>query len=512
MVDPSIRALELDALKNSHPIEVPVGHPAEIDEIFDDISYNKGACVIRMLHSYIGDDDFRKGMNLYLERHSYANAETEDLWAALEEASNKAVRNVMSTWTKQQGFPLVKVQHRQDGNDRVLTLSQERFLADGSVDPENSQWIIPISVSTSKNPEEHVLKVLLDEKTKEFVVKDVPESSWVKINPGTIGFYRTRYSPEALALLFPAVKDHTLPPLDRLGLLDDLFAMVQAGHASTVEVLELMQAFQHEDNFTVWSSIVNSLSKIGVLVSHLEFENKFKAYGRNLMRNITNKLGWDPKPNESHLNTLLRSLVLGRMAALNDEETIEEAKKRFELHVSGTTPLAADLRSPVYRAVLTAGDADTYETMLRLYREADLHEEKDRILRALGAIKDETLLAKVLDFAMSDEVRAQDTVFAIMSVATTYKGRVMAWNFFKENWKALLDRYEGGFLIARLVKFTTENFVTEECAKDVEEFFQTHPTPGTERTVQQSVESIRLNAAWLGRDKDSIKEYLAAQV
>nr|XP_003702012.1 PREDICTED: puromycin-sensitive aminopeptidase [Megachile rotundata] len=512
VTDTFIRALELDALKNSHPIEVPVGHPSEIDEIFDDISYNKGACVIGMLHSYIGENDFRKGMKLYLKKHSYGNATTGDLWAALEEASNKDVRSVMSAWTEQQGFPVVRVQHRQEGNDRILSLSQERFLADGSSDNGSSLWIIPISISTSKDPEKSIFKVLLDEKTKEFRVTDVAENNWVKINPGTIGFYRTHYSPEALSLLLPAVKNHELPPLDRLGLLDDLFAMVQAGHASTVEVLQLMQAFQQEDNYTVWSSIVNSLGKIGVLVSHLDFEDSFMAYGRNLMRDITTKLGWDPKPNESHLDTLLRSLVLGRMAALNDEETIEEAKKRFELHVSGTTLLAADLRSPVYRAVLSVGDADTYETMLRLYREADLHEEKDRILRALGAIKDETLLTKVLDFAMSDEVRAQDTVFAIMSVAMTYKGRLMAWNFFKKNWKTLLDRYGGGFLISRLVKFTTENFVTEEWAKDVEEFFENHPTPGTERTVQQSIESIRLNAAWLSRDKDSIKEYLTTNV
>ncbi|XP_067208071.1 puromycin-sensitive aminopeptidase isoform X1 [Linepithema humile] len=513
VTDTHIRALELDALKNSHPIEVPVGHPSEIDEIFDDISYHKGASVIRMLHAYIGDDDFRKGMNLYLKRHSYANAETEDLWAALEEASNKAVRKVMSSWTKRQGFPVVKVEHRQEGSKRILSLSQERFLADGSVDSDtDNTWLIPISVSSSQDPSKTVFDGILDAKTKEFAIEDVPEGTWLKINPGTIGFYRTRYSQPALSLLYPAIKDHTLPPLDRLGLLDDLFAMVQAGHASTVEVLDLMQAFRLEDNYTVWSTIVNILSKIGVLISHLEFEDTFKAFGRNLFRDINNSLGWDPKPKESHLNTLLRSLVLVRMAALNDQDMIEEAKRRFELYVNGTTTLAADLRSPVYRAVLSAGDADTYKTMIKLYKEADLQEEKERILRALGAIKDGTLLREVLDFAMSEDVRAQDTVFAIMSVGLTYKGRLMAWNFFKEKWKTLLDRYEGGFLLARLVKFTTENFVTEELAKDVESFFKSHPTPGTERTVQQCVESIRLNAAWLARDKDSIRKYLTNQV
>lgn len=96
------RALELDCLKNSHPIEVPVGHPDEIDEIFDEISYAKGASVIRMLHHFIGDADFRKGMNIYLTRHQYKNTHTEDLWVALEEASSKPVANVMSTWIKQQ--------------------------------------------------------------------------------------------------------------------------------------------------------------------------------------------------------------------------------------------------------------------------------------------------------------------------------------------------------------------------------------------------------------------------
>lgn len=368
--------------------------------------------------------------------------------------------------------------------------------------------MIPVSVSTSKAPNEVAISVVMNETNKEIVLKNVGERDWIKINPGTIGFYRTRYSPEALSLLLPAVKNRTLPPLDRLGLLDDLFAMVQAGHASTVEVLRLMSAFQAEDNYTVWSSIVNSLGKLGSLLSHVDYEDEFKAFGRSLMKDISGKLGWDPKPNESHLDTLLRSLVLGRMAALNDEATIEEAKKRFEAHISGTKILAADLRSLVYRAVLSVGGADTYATMLKLYREADLHEEKDRISRALGAIKDEALLKTVLEFAMSNEVRAQDTVFVIMSVAMTYKGRILAWQFFRDNWKVLMDRYEGGFLLSRLVKFTTEDFASEESALEVEKFFQEHPTPGAERTVQQSVETIRLNAAWLGRDRDAIKSYL----
>ena len=448
------------------------------------------------------------GMALYLKQHSWSNTETEDLWVALEKASNKPIREVMSTWTKQTGFPLISVDQRQEGSNRIVTLTQERFLSDGSVDTNSSLWMIPITVSTARNPTQTAISSIMSEKTKEITITNVAEGDWIKLNPGTIGFYRTRYRPEALTLLIPAIKARTIPPLDRLGLLDDLSAMVQAGHASTVEVLRLAEAFQHEDNYTVWASIANSLGKIGVLVGHLEFEDTFKSYGRSLFADVSKRLGWTPKSNESHLDTLLRSLVLGRMAAYGDKDVITEARKRFDLHVTGKTQLSADLRSAVYRAVLSTNDPEIYETMLKIYRETDLHEEKHRILRAFGSIRDEKLLSKALEFAMSDEVRAQDTVFAIIAVAMSYKGRVLAWEFYKKHWKSLCERYDSGALMTRLVKNTTENFVTYKDAKDVEEFFKEHPTPGSERTVQQSIETIKLNAAWLERDQASIQEYL----
>lgn len=510
VTDMYIRALELDCLKNSHPIEVPVGHPSEIDEIFDDISYNKGASVIRMLHKYIGDEDFRKGMHIYLTRFQYRNTFTEDLWAALEEASAKPVKAVMSTWTKQMGFPVITVEDsKQEGNKRILTLSQTKFCADGSCDNDNCLWLVPLAFSKSTDPVNVCYDAVLQDAKATFTLDNIGPSEWVKVNPGTVGYYRTRYPSHLLEQFLPSIQDKSLPPLDRLGLLDDLFALVQAGKSPTVEVLKLMEAMSKEDNYTVWCTISNCLGKLSVLLSNTDFEDKFKAYGRRLMKHIGTQLGWEPKANESHLDTLLRSLVISRLGWFGDEAVIEESKKRFEGHASGTHIIHADLRSPVYKAVLSVGDENTYNTMLRLYREADLHEEKDRICRALGAIKDENILRKVLDFAMSDEVRSQDTVFVIISVAMTKLGRDLAWNFMKDNWQELINRYQGGFLLARLVKHTTENFASDEKAKEIEDFFATHESPGAERTVQQSCESVRLNAAWLSRDRESIQQYLS---
>ncbi|XP_050529009.1 puromycin-sensitive aminopeptidase isoform X2 [Daktulosphaira vitifoliae] len=518
VTDTYIRSLELDALNNSHPIEIPVGHPSEIDEIFDDISYNKGASVIRMLHNFIGDEDFRKGMNLYLTKHQYSNTFTEDLWAALEEASNKPVKAVMSTWTLQKGFPVITIEKEEENSDgsRVLTVSQRKFTADGQVDDKGSLWMVPLTFSTSRNPNIVCHKDIMDKYKTTITIPAniIAPGEWLKVNPSTVGYYRTCYTPKLLKNFIPSISSKTLPPLDRLGLLDDLSALVQAGLSRTDEVLDLMLAMTDEDNYSVWSTMSNLLGKLSILLSNVEGETEqlFKQYSRILLKKIAAKLGWNPKPKESHLETLLRGLVIARLVLSADPNTIVEAKTRFANHLSGKETIVADLRSPIYKACLSNGDETTFNQLLQLYRGTDLHEEKDRICRAMGSSKNEAILKKVLDFAMSDEVRSQDTVFVIISVGASKVGRDLAWQFIQDNWTKLFNQYQGGFLLTRLVKNTTENFASIEKAEEVENFFKKNGCMGAERTIQQACETIRLNAAWLKRDHDQLHKFLQETV
>jgi len=187
-----LEALELDSLKNSHPIQVVVGHPSTISSIFDAISYDKGSSVIRMLNNYLGDQDFKKGMNLYLTRHQYGNAETEDLWAALSEASGKPVDKIMPTWTKQMGFPIISVKKIiQQGDEKVITMSYSKFWSDpklkcSSID---SKWIIPLTVRKQSAPKEVASFSLVEEEPgKEFEIT-VPATAqeWVKVRSIRIG-------------------------------------------------------------------------------------------------------------------------------------------------------------------------------------------------------------------------------------------------------------------------------------------------------------------------------------
>ncbi|KAL7989922.1 hypothetical protein Chor_012588 [Crotalus horridus] len=228
-----------------------------------------------------------------------------------------------------------------------------------------------------------------------------PKKKCFQLNLGTVGFYRTQYSPDMLEGLLPAIHDLSLLPVDRLGLQNDLFSLARAGIISTVEVLKVMKAFVNEPNYTVWSNLSCNLGILSTLFSHTDFYEEIQAFICDIFSPIGEKLGWDTRPGEGHLDALLRGLVWGKLGKAGHKATLEEAWRRFKDHVEGKHILSADLRSSVYVTVLKNGDSITLDTMLKLHKQADMQEEKNRIERVLGAISQPELIQKVLTFALS---------------------------------------------------------------------------------------------------------------
>jgi aminopeptidase 2 len=177
--------MSLDSLKSSHPVEVPVVKAQEVDEIFDSISYSKGASIIRMLVAFLGEEDFRKGMVLYLNRHKYSNAATEDLWKALSEYSKKDVKQFMDRWTKTMGYPVLSLS--DEIKDNKVPVSQSWFLADGSAEEkaDEGSWYVPVKVTSSSGVSD---MTLLNQKSGHIPVAD--GSKWFKLNSFQEGLYR----------------------------------------------------------------------------------------------------------------------------------------------------------------------------------------------------------------------------------------------------------------------------------------------------------------------------------
>ena len=511
-----VRGLALDGLKSSHPIEVPVRDPAEIREIFDDISYSKGASILRMLEQFLGEATFRRGIRDYLKAHAYGNARTEDLWRALTAASHQPVRALMGSWTRQTGFPLLDVQVKRTGGSARVGLTQSRFLYSDILGPskDRTRWKVPVRIARAgqKKP----VSFLMEKKTESRPLgrsRRSADKDWIKVNAGQSGFYRVNYPPEEWDRLRRAVEAGELGTEDRSGLQNDAHALMRAGYLPATTLLDLTAAYRGEDDATGWRLIAESLHDVETLISDTRYLEKFDAFGRELLRRAGERSGWDPKPREGHLDALKRSTVLGRLGHHSYRPVLAEAGRRFARYLKEPSTLHPDLRGVVYNLVGQQADQATYETLWELQRKAALQEEQVRLLMALSHPRDERLLQETLRRSLTDAVRSQDAVLVITTVAASRPsvGRDLAWSFVKDNWDELYRRYaESGFLIRRLVQIAQE-FTTPEAVKDVERFFRGREAPEVRRTVQQSIEKIRVNAAWLKNNGKDLARWFATR-
>ena len=492
--------LSLDGLKNSHPIEMQVANPAEIGELFDAISYNKGGAVLRMLEDFLGAETFRQGIHHYLKSHQYGNARTEDLWSSLEYISGKPITAIMNTWVKQAGYPIIEVEQSISAysGGPVMTLSQSRFLYDRLLSPDDddgSRWQAPVSIQRAGAQSKTT--ALMEGDTLEVPLDSADDSAWTKVNAGQTGFYRVNYDANQWKRLGNAVGSMELPATDRLGLQNDAYALMRAGALSPTTFLALAENYRGETHVSVWSDLASNLGSFDNLIGSQPYYDRFSPFAQGIFRQAGQRIGWEPRPNEGHLDTLLRTTILGQLGAYGDEATIQEARARFDRFLERPESLAPDLRGTVFSLTAQAGDEDTFDTLLQLEDAADLQEEKMRFMRALTRFQREDLLQKTLNLTLSPRVRTQDTVSLVIGVAVNRIGGDLAWEFIKSNWDEFNRRYgAGGFAIMHLVSIIGR-FTTLEHAADVEAFFAEHPAPGAQRTIQQSLERIRINAKWL---------------
>ena len=492
-------ALHLDALSSTHPIEVEVHDPNEIGEIFDAVSYDKGAVVIRMLAEYLGEKAFREGLRHYLKKHSYKNASTVHLWESFEKVSKLPVKKMMSIWTGKSGYPMLSASLSKN----KITLSQKRYFSSSTSSKKSKDktlWPVPVSYIT---PAQNKKLPLMTKKQSNFVFE---QADWIKFNSHESSMYRVCYDKNLFKLLEKPIAEKILSSEDRLGVIRDAFSFAESGDLNTVSTLEMVLQYKNETEYIVWVEIASGLSYVSNLLYGTKVYETFRSYARNILSEIVKKVGWDAQKNESENMMPLRALVLGMSSFFGNQDVITEAKKRFDKRLEN--PIHPDLRGVVYSTVVREGEEKEYEKLLAMYRSESLHEEKERILATLGKTRNKKLLNRSLEFAISNEVRMQDRNRAIASVLSNPFGRSLGWVFLKKNWKKIGDVYgEGNHLLSRLVSVLNQN-TTEEAYKDIKAFFKMHQAPSAERTISQTLEHIDSNIKWLARDEVKISGWL----
>ncbi len=497
-----VDGLAKDQLLHTHPIEVPVHHPSEIDEIFDDISYRKGSSVIRMLAAYLGAEDFRKGLVHYLQKHSYANASTGDLWYALEQVSGKPVQKLMAAWTTQAGFPLVTFA----GTEQGTTFTQQRFYINPqtALTTKSAQvWPVPIRLQTVKGAQHEILLTKREEV--------VPVSAVVKGNVGESGFYYIGYTPAQITQLVPLVQKKKLSNLDRWGVLHTAFTLCEAGKLPADAVLELLAAYRKETDYIVVSELISGLMRMSVLYTTEKWYKQFQAYVCFVLAPTVKRLGWHKRAGEAHGDSLLRPQALYAMGVHGDEQTVVTALGLFaDIVKKGVDAVPADVRSVVYRLTAREGGLPEFQFLQRLYRETDSQDEQRRLAAGLSAFRSVGIMERALAFGFSSAVRRSDAWLFCAYTSLHPHAHATLWRFVQAHWSTVQEYYgTGGQLLGRIVE-CLGSFQTEKEALQVAEFFRRHPVPGAARTIQQTLEQIRITSAWRKRDTAMVARFIRA--
>ncbi|TAN21155.1 MAG: M1 family peptidase [Actinomycetota bacterium] len=476
-------AFATDGLHNTRPIEFSVVKPSDAEGMFDVLTYEKGASVLRMVERYLGPDTFRSGITSYLNAHRFANAETTDLWNSLDAASSEPIAETMTDWVFQGGYPLIRI--AADGSH--ITISQEPFsyLSDPSKagtgqSQIGSSWKVPLSIQIGDKHH----KLLLD--TEPISLPLASTDDLVIANAGGWGFFRVSYDSALLEKLlaeFPRLSD-----LEKFNLANDLWAQTVSLRVDIQTFFELIEAVKGEEDPNLWEVIISAFNLLDHMMPSAARDAVAKRC-KDALLPILDKLGFEALDGEKEGTSRLRAAVIEALGTVGrDSETIAECKDLFVKEMSIESNIDPDIVGSVLGVVAANGDEADFAFMLDRYRHPSTPQEENRYLMALTKFQHPELIKKVLSMTL-EEIRSQNGPFVIASLLSGRESGPLAWNFLARHWEALLERFPDN-TIARMLSgiaalVSDESYYLE---REIRSFFETHKVPSGEKSLQQTLE------------------------
>ena len=482
-------ALSTDALGSTRPVEYPVHSPAEAEDMFDVITYEKGAALVRMLEQYLGAETFRAGVRLYLRRHAYANTVTEDLWNSLADASGEPVGQIMDGWIHQGGYPAVSA----TPTDHGLRVSQRHFTLDPERADERS-WAVPLRLRIRPPAgDREEMRLLLDRspRTLTGVAGDT-----VTVNSGASGFYRDDPGPEALAVAAsegPGDRNAE----ERHGLVDDAWAATLAGSLDAPAYLDLvLRGFVDERDLTVWQAIAGTLSHLRRLLD-AEAAQRFCDLVVATSDGAAANVGLDPPDGgeDGRTSELRATLIMLRGAVADHTATIEACRQRLD---NPDPTLAAAALS----VVAAHGDGEDFAWVRRRFETASDPQTEQRHLAALADFRDARLVHTILEGTLDGSVRTQDGPYLVRRALLNRVCGSEAWDFLAGNWDRLLGIFPTNSP-ARMLEGVTA-LDRADLAARVHAFLAEHPLPQGAKQVAQHLERLDINVAMRERESDRL--------
>jgi aminopeptidase N len=492
------RAMSLDSLVTTHPILQKIHTVDEVNQAFDDITYEKGEAVITMLEGFAGEDAWRSGIRAYMKSHAYGNTVTDDLWKAVEGAGAKGVVGIAHDFTSQPGIPLVKVDSAQcQGGSTVLSLSQGEFSRDRK-DKTPLKWNVPVMAQSIGGAQQRLILNGTAQVT-------LPGCGAYVINAGQTGYYRSLY-PEANVKAL--AKDFTrLTSMDQIGLMADNFQLGLGGYQPMGLALDLIDAVPASASPAVLAEVPGYLdSAHTMLESDKASQARVAAYASQKLSPVLASVGFDAKPGENPQVPVLRSALVSTLGGMGDKAVVAEANKRFAALASNPAALDGPLRNVWLRIIAENADAATWEKLRAMANGAKSDLEKSTTFALLGVAKDEKLAAKALDLAMTDEPGKTTSAAIISAVGGDHS--MLAVDYVlahRAQYEAMIDVSARSQAIARL----GGNSADPAMVTKLDGYATQYLTPESRKVVDRSIAAIKTRIETRARLKPALTQWFA---
>ncbi|MDV3277270.1 MAG: M1 family metallopeptidase [Nitrososphaerales archaeon] len=415
----TFRSMSADALFGTHPIQARVTSVKEIHQVFDAISYGKGAAVLRMIESYVGEAAFRTGVRAYLRKFSHANASGEDLWKSIARASGLPVTRVMSAWVMKPGFPVVKVKAVKGG----VRLSQNRFLLSGK--KARGVWPIPLTMRVGGKE----TKMLLDRNSA--LVKAKMTDDFI-VNLQRTGFYSVLYDEETYGEL--ANRFQKLHAHDRAGIMTDLFLFLHSGMVDPETYFKFVSLCGASDDPLVIETVTDQLATLRTIADEARIVSKGYA---DFYLPVAGRLGLTAKEGEDPNLGSVRETLMAQLVRV-DRGYAAELAPRFE----NFADVEPNLKAAVAIAYAVVNGSSAYDPLVKLTKSSG-EVDRTKAYSALTSFEDPSLVEKVLELGISGEVSRSDSGYTVTGAATNPRARKVTWGWIEKRWDRLNEIYGG---------------------------------------------------------------------
>ena len=482
VVDEVFSALNADALISSHPIKVEVKDPNESFEIFDEISYEKGGSVLRMIENYLGEERFRDGLRNYIKKFSYQNAQAEDLWNSLEEISQVNIKEIMKDYLEKTGFPEVALKKE---NDSYL-LKQKRFLF---LEGNNKElWKIPMVIQT----ENQEIRMILD---KEELKCPYPNTSSVFIlNKNYSSFFVSNYDDEIFKNNLENLEK--LSEIDQIHLIHDYEFLLRKGERNINDFCEILEKYflKLEGKFLL-SEIISFLN-FYYYFSQGSVNEKIKKLLEKFSLKVLEILTKEPKKGEMPYESALRSKAIYSLGLVENKEILTWSQEKFEEFLKNSQSLHPDLKQAVFNNAIFLSD-QYGENLIDYFQKTNLIEEQNKCLVALGNLQNLEKLKNIFDFVLSEKVRFNQVIFFFSSLSGNLKTKNFGFELLKNNWTKLEDKGGGpgksDFVLIRILKLTIPYVGAFTDEKELESFLNQENFQRFVKTKNVVLEKAKIN-------------------